>query len=677
MTKENLSQSGEGESGKEESYLRLRGLERQTERIEGGKIVKEISELRKRSVQTTKLLIEKVRGKQEEPGEDKTASERSIATLKKEIEELVEAIGGEAEVSQLRSKAWKRLINYMRLRREIEKEMSGLQEELKKYDPREIELTPAKQDIIAINDELREMANLLEIELPQQSPEAFLAHWLLKLREYKKSYQATGIIETPGVQEMTEAIREKVKAALQISGKIGVAVLLGETGSGKTAVAREVAEQLSPDGEYEFVQAHFRMMPEDLIARLGIKVTEIKAEEIPDLIEQAKNKYKEQHPQLGEEDLKTAYKWIEEVIKGQAMQRQMETQIVLEAVAKAAREGRIVVIDEFNYLPPETLAALNTFLDVRPGSSGAFSLDSEKKTFVKEGFGVIFTGNIGERYAREKFDPAFINRIGPGIIEYNYPPQAFDGVLTQNIITRKEVAQGRKPLPRDLFIIGTTLLVDAKGNLIAPPDALQKLWDLCRGFSIIQQLTLGKDFRDLGFGDIAHQHITGFKFDYYILSFRQLISIVERWKTDGFQYSLDWYIYDNIIKPAFLIEPREAAQIFYILKNREGFLQDEKLASVRVNPNPWNITNLPDLKKEDFRIKAENKYYLPQEIAEAVAGIEMPSYEEVEEAEKLKKRAESERLSREKEKDLLDFKRKFSDLEKTIEILCSDISPEQ
>lgn len=66
-----------------------------------------------------------------------------------------------------------------------------------------------------------------------------------------------------------------------------------------------------------------------------------------------------------------------------------------------------------------------------------------KEIEVKPGFGIILTGNItkpefeGRYLAREKIDPATVNRLNSGLIEYGSLPQSETLTLSESILEKK------------------------------------------------------------------------------------------------------------------------------------------------------------------------------------------------------------------------------------------------
>jgi MoxR-like ATPase len=510
-------------------------------------------------------------------------------------------------------------------------------------------------------------------DLSRKSPEAFLGHWMLKIRAWKKSYEKSGIIETTGIERETEKI---VDEAIKKMEKVnGVITLLGPTGSGKTVVAKKIAETLSPQTDedkeknvpgYYFVSAHSKMTPDDLMYRTSITVTSTDAEDVPGLIIEKQKEYQKRNPEVVGEELEKANNHIEEVVKGQASERAFQTKTVLELVARASTEGKIVVIDEFNYLTPETLASINNIISTTPGKNGQIMIGDEVREFiVKEGFGVIFTGNVGKEYtSRQKLDQAFTNRILSGVVDYNYPPQELDGSLMDSILDEGDRLEGKKIPSRDLFQIAITQAVDMRGNLEGPNNLPDTLWRLSQTFGLIQGIASGKDIRDLGFNNPSHfQEITTLKIKSIYLSFRNLNQVVREWKLSNFSKPIEHYILENIILPASVLNEDEAAKLFYIFK-WGGFFDSQQYGLVRVNNTnsaTWSLSGLDKVEQHSGSEPSERKYFLPQEIVELVAGMKTPGYESLDQAE-----AEEIERGAKKEKVLLKMNRVVGELQEAL-----------
>lgn len=486
--------------------------------------------------------------------------------------------------------------------------------------------------------------------LSQRTPESFLANGLLKFRRNKRLFEKYGVIETPEVEEAYHQISFDAKKKL--GGRNGVVALLGGTGTGKTVLARRLASEMSSnteeaDNNYEFVSAHSKMTPDDLIDRLGIVPEYTDPLDVPDKIEELVREYRQSHPSVGEKELEKSIKEIKEVVLGQSQQKTMQTKKVLEAVGRAQERGVKVIIDEFNYLPAETLASLNDIL---------------ANTNNKEGFGVIFTGNIGQEFDRKDLDPALVNRILENSFEIQTPPQDNKTAFSQAVLSREDYLAGSIPVSRDLYLSALTQLIDKKGNLIAPENATQMVWDLSQAFALIQKVSRGENpFSD----DPNSQDIGDFVFKKIFLSFRNFNSILNSWKEDSYSQSLDYYIMDKIIRPSSIWAPKESAMLLYLFQ-KSGFLEGETSSGgIDLTTSPWNISGVPKVtKKEDYLTDFKIKAFTPQELVEAGYGIAMPSFEEMYiSPEDLKDRGENS----DKEKQLEEFGTQVEVLEKYLQ----------
>jgi hypothetical protein len=275
--------------------------------------------------------------------------------------------------------------------------------------------------------------------------------------------------------------------------------------------------------------------------------------------------------------------------------------------------------------------------------------DKEQEFQVKEGFGVIFTGNVGREYIdrQENWDPALVNRILAGTVKYDYPPQDINSSFEKSIVSNEELVEGKESPDRELFLSGIVQLVDNKGNLTAPEDTLEKVWNLSRTFSLVQQIAGGEDYRNLSIENTEmFQDISNFQFETIFLSFRNFNQVVREWKLDNYTQDLDSYIFENIIRPAEVINKKEAAQLFYLFQRWGNFFQSEKYNEVKVDSTSWRIGGLNNISKEQIKQEASQKHFTPKEVAEALSGKQTPSYEDLEEE---KKEVRQETISREKE----------------------------
>jgi len=445
------------------SLQEKKALERQM--VGRRKREKEIEPFRKKDYELTLQYKEEIRKlreryrkleRKEELKLPELEIEKSLKEKMKKIEEEIEKIAGPEEIKKIKALSWRNLGLFMRERALALKILKAKKENLEKFRKQiftkpillkilkakkenleklkkqilvEPEITKWHIDILdKMEKEISEIERDLEEVFPNESPEAFMAHWLLKLREYQKQLPS-GIVETPWVKEQIKRIKDVL-----IKNKL--VALVGETGTGKTRIAQKIAQEMSKDGSYEFIGGHAFMTKEDLFSYLGMDVEEIPAETIPQRIKELKEKYKAKNPEATEEDLKH----IEDIIKGQAMKPRMVAKVFETGVLKGAKEGRPVIVDEFNYIPPSLLAGCNALIEAKPGQEiTVFG----QKIKVKPGFGVIFTGNItktefkGRYLERKPIDPALVNRLNSGLIEYGSLPQSETLSFEESILERK------------------------------------------------------------------------------------------------------------------------------------------------------------------------------------------------------------------------------------------------
>ncbi len=541
--------------------------------------------------------------------------DRHTQDLNAQSRELASQLGTEEEVKAMASEAFSALRGFMSVRRKVLDLKTGLSKGIDQlirqaHSSREKESATLWKKISRYEGELAKTDALLE-HAAESNPISFQAHWLMKLKEQKRQFEQTGVIETDSIRKQSEEMMNDVRRKLE--GTNGVAALLGPTGSGKSVMAKKIAATFGKDGQYEFVSAHPKMTVDDLIERMGIVVKNTPAEEVPGLVKEAQAKFAQENPELKGDDLSSSQAMIEDVLTSRESQKVLTTEKVLEAVGRAAEEGNIVVIDEFNYLPPDTLAAIN---DLLSGGTG-----------TKEGFGVIFTGNVGKEYLkRQSLDPAFVNRVLSGVVEYGFPPQELDRSFADTVKSREELADGEAVPDRDLFQIALTQLVDNKGNLLAPENALEKTWDFTRIVSLTQKLSSGSDFRDLGLDGAATQGVTAFKFESVFLSFRNLNQVLREWKLDGFTKPLDNYVLENIIRPAAVVSKKEAAQLYYLFSNWGGMFEGDQWDEIKIDSTTWNIAGLENVSVMEGS-DVELHPFLPSEVVEALSGKELPSYD--------------------------------------------------
>ena len=419
----------------------------------------------------------------------------------------------------------------------------------------------------------------LNEELPFANPESFLAHQLLRLRDFKRQLRETDVVATESVARLDETI------TLKLMERRRTVALVGETGTGKTKTAKKIAtrfyEKFHPgqktDESYEFVMGHKFTTKEDLLSYMGLSATSQSAEDTLKLIAQAQEKFAQSlGPDVAPEKKAEALEDIKKIIIGQSESPQLRTERFLAPVLKARKTGKIVIIDEFNYIEPGLLASLNELMEPEGAT---------------EGFGIIFTGNLtladAKRYTeRRTLDPAFINRLNSSLIEYNTPPQ--DDV--------------DRYLDIGLFMSSKKCVNNFAGKPIRDTD---------RFFDAELRL-----------------HLTH-------ASMRTLIEVLETWKADAFRYPIEYYLYEQLIRPSSVIAPTESAYFYKILKDKFSFFRDPYWEQkIKIDDVTKRIQLDPTVKKQDLKSTVPQKLFTAFEVAEAFSGNVGPKEKGQSEAQK-------------------------------------------
>jgi MoxR-like ATPase len=642
---------------KREKFRELRGLERYKDLKES--VVNQVSD---------------ILGKAEEIlGEELDMKSEGYEQLKERIEELTKDIGGKEEVDEMKGKGFRHLRNFMEKR----KELHAKQEELRNLRTQLLQEANQNRTLKSSTD-FWEIANRFDKrmdsvdkeldELAHQDPESFVANEMLRLREYKHQLRESGIVETPYVKEKKEDIEETLL-------RNGTVALVGETGTGKTKIAEKIARNVTGKPP-EWIFGHGMMSKEDLLYHLGISPEKQDAMDVPEMIEGAKEEFRNRHGEIDEDHEAEAMSQIEEVLKGQAQEKTMETEVEMGPVITAAQEGRTAIIDEFNYIQPQLLAGLNSLVEAEPGSEIEFM---GQRVEVQEGFGIIFTGNITssefDRYQdREELDPAFVNRLNSGLVEYNTPPQDTKRNF-QEVVPKEGEELGE--VDKDLFLIGLTNLIDEKGNLKAKEDTLDEAWRLSRSFSLMQKIYAGESVRE----DIDALDVAGTEFNMkkYHASLRTFGDILEHLKQDNFEQDIEWHIYDSLLRPSSVVAPKETAQMFYILQSSYGgFFEGEPWDQIEVDTTSWTITGLDKIQEKideaNIQEEADEKRYMPEELAKITSGEDLPEAREEsaqmrESAAEQKEKAE---IVMKYEKMIEEMEDKLENYEDTIKRFCED-----
>jgi MoxR-like ATPase len=324
-----------------------------------------------------------------------------------------------------------------------------------------------------MREELAEVKALLD-DLTGSSIEAYYYLHAMDLIEMSRDYRESGgrLVYAPFVVETMDELSDRLE-----NGR--VAFLHGETGTGKTEIAREAARRYTGGKEPELVRCHNDMDSSELTGHLalvaanqGISVSEMKQQ-----IEAEVAQYIEQNPVASDEgkaDVKNLA--TQAVLSGSTV-----TKYIMGPIYRAADEGNVVILDEANYIPPGILANLNDIMTKRPGDTIPVQEDGIAPITVQDGFGIILTGNIGDKYegGRHEFDFAAVNRLTT--VLYDYLPQTKEGKMAD-----------AAPEQKQLFMTMLTGLMDESGRIVAQSGDLERIWNLAKLARLTQESFAGK-----------------------------------------------------------------------------------------------------------------------------------------------------------------------------------------
>jgi hypothetical protein len=641
-----------------------RDYERTLEQMGGGQILDTAF-----AMQEAAAVLDILPGEREELKD--ILEDTPLARLNQELE-IVKADTpemGDDERARLVGESETRLFTYAGIAGELDRKIENLRDQTTK-DRRELladhrKVNPA---VVSIQHARKQVLEALETfrheDLPRYNPEAFLAENLIALRRFAREYDRTGIVSTETVRMMHEKIKDKL-------AEKNVVALVGETGAGKTQMAKKVAREhfeesierkveqakanqqtvwekaeldLSEEEEqkrlkeieegirsreegqdpFYFVRGHKYTTKEDLLSHLGLKVERMdpldaaeqvrEAQEQQRRIWQAKEELGEET--LGEQDKAAKLEHIKDVVLGQAQQATLTTGEMKGVVEQARDRDVVLIIDEFTYMDPGLLASLNEYM--------------------QEGVKIIFTGNLNmgstKKYLdRQELDPALIDRLNSSLLEYSTPPQ--DDIDTPgariDLVTDEEYEEGSRPERRELFQIALAQLIDQKGNLQAPEEAMDEVWRMTQAFSIFQAIFAGKEIKDDAGNPLNTLESTAIKLEKSHASMRAMNDIIQSWKADGFSYPIEYYLYDYFLRPSSVIAPREAAFFYRTLVDRYGFFEDNSIWDDVIDYNSGDRTlSIRNLTPEQLSALEDNnvnlRLYQAQEVAEAFCGVEMP-----------------------------------------------------
>ena len=225
-----------------------------------------------------------------------------------------------------------------------------------------------RRRIAALQKQLSEVDENIEIP-PNSSKEQFLKEVTrLQVREWKRQLDS-GLL-------MTEQMQTIIDETLPVMMRGEPTLFIGETGGAKTALAEYMARRYC-GVEPEFISAYGDVNSYQLMGKQELR---------------EKNGAS-----------------ISEFVPG--------------PIIRAMEQGKPLILDEINAMPPELLKRLNKIMQLRPGDKFTVQEDSGRIVEVHPGFCIIATANEkSKRYKGvDDLSVEFQNRFGANINRVRYP----------------------------------------------------------------------------------------------------------------------------------------------------------------------------------------------------------------------------------------------------------------
>ena len=392
------------------------------------------------------------------------------------------------------------------------------------------------------------------------NPELWYTKHILELRNYQRQLVEGQLAETPYVQEYADKVLDEARTGKPV-------FISGFHGGGKTMLAEKVARDLyaevNPDEKdppkITTISGNDYTTPADFLGQVVLKKPEnIDDKKFDAVVEQADKWYERQITkvreaadkklgELNEDDaeFKEVLRNLEEKendlrqvkiakIEDQ-LNRSVETIYEDGPIYEAMEEGKVLVIDEVNGIPHQTLISLNYILaGVKPGDKT--TTPDGKQITVQPGFSIIMTGNLGEKYTdRAPIDPAFLDRLTK--VDYDYLPQSIEG--------GPETASAED----ELYHVFLSVFLDKYGNLRAPKGMREKLWNLAKTSRYLEDNFSGKAGSEIEIQAEGADKVP-YTLDKHVPSLRVLIPVLQKCARENFAHSLEHYLYEDFIKKA-------------------------------------------------------------------------------------------------------------------------------
>lgn len=433
----------------------------------------------------------------------------------------------------------------------------------------------------------------------------------------------------------------------------------GHLGSGKTELAMHIAKNYIGK-EALVVSGSKHTSLAEIYGHQILAIDKINKSELDGFTREVEHKFNEWLEENKEADENDKNRAHDRILQTYLTQFKGGTisDFFLGPIYRAMEDGRPVIIDEVNAIPHEILISLNHILTRKAGDKVNVQQDSGKIVEVREGFGIIMTGNLNqgqEKYIdRQDMDPAFLSRLYK--IEYDYLPQKTEGSLDDEAGAENE-----------LFHLLLARTMDRNGNLEMPKGSVRKLWNLAKAARVTQDIFAGKEINSAYYFQEAAGRPIKYLLKESVLSIRAIDNILTQWQKDGYKNEFDYYLWKEFVSQGTIASDK--AYLYQLLKDRFNFFQSDGWEK---NPNYGSgglISSFDVKAPQNFPL--EKDFFGPRESVEFAFG-KAPERAVWPQMENIK--PEAGEIDFEKIEALEDFRNKLenktAELEKEIEEMC-------
>lgn len=220
---------------------------------------------------------------------------------------------------------------------------------------------------------------------------------------------------------------------------------------------------------------------------------------------------------------------------------------------RAMTEGRPLILDEVNAMPPEFLKRLNRVLQLRPGDAFSVQENAGASVTISPGFVIIATANeqTPHRYrGLDRMSAELINRFGANSYRVHYP----------------DAGRTYTDTPVENALLAAAAITDPSGDVPLDADELERL---ARAAFISQQVFAGS--HGDGFQEFVstEREIDGRPgLEESVLAPRTLVSILQKVVGSGGQVSLEQAL-RRFVEGVMHAEDR---QVLTLILRSQGFL---------------------------------------------------------------------------------------------------------